>query len=101
MSRMWNMALALAVVTCLACSGGSNSNGNGTSDPGGSEDPGQDTPAAACPAEPPIGKKCTGSGTCEFGQECCCGDCHPSLVCTCTGEFWGCWYTDACLGPCP
>ena len=42
---------------------------------------------AACPAEPPIGVAATcESGTrCEYGEECCCGVCHPSMVCHCSG----------------
>ena len=57
----------------------------------------------ACPAEPPIDEDgCRGDLRCEYGEECCCGACHPSLVCQCGGGGWGCYYTDACLVPfCP
>jgi len=39
--------------------------------------------------------------TCTFGgEECCCGVCHPSLVCTCTDDLaYQCYHTDACLRP--
>ncbi len=57
----------------------------------------------SCPPEPPIGGTCDADGAvCEFGQECCCGECHPSMVCQCDGGQWGCYSTDACLIPsCP
>lgn len=42
---------------------------------------------------------CAGTATCEWGQECCCGKCYPSLVCTCQNGKWACYYTDACLLP--
>jgi len=32
---------------------------------------------------------CTGDMTCNIGQECCCGACHPSMVCTCGGREVG------------
>ncbi len=40
---------------------------------------------------------------CEYGQECCCGECHPSIQCFGTGQpGLACLYTDACLAPsCP
>ncbi len=35
-------------------------------------------------------------------QECCCGQCHPSMFCHCVGDTWACGYTDACFIPaCP
>jgi hypothetical protein len=57
-----------------------------------------------CPAEPPLGLSgaCPDNQRCEYGQECCCGTCHPSLVCTCSGGRWACYNTDACMIPgCP
>ncbi|HOU53488.1 MAG TPA: hypothetical protein PLQ97_06125 [Myxococcota bacterium] len=64
-------------------------------------DPGDAGPGG-CPAEPVLQGTCTGALQCAYGQECCCGQCHPSLVCTCTGGTWGCQATDACLIPgCP
>ncbi len=37
---------------------------------------------------------------CEYGEECCCGECYPSLVCTSTGDGdWACYNTDACMVP--
>lgn len=40
---------------------------------------------------------------CEYGEECCCGECHPSLVCHAeAGGEVSCYATDACLIPgCP
>lgn len=54
-----------------------------------------------CPPEANvIGAACDASQegvVCEYGTECCCGECHPSLVCTCGGGQFGCFATDACL----
>ncbi len=60
-------------------------------------------PACDCPAEPPIGLACEGMQHCEYGEECCCGQCYPSIVCECMGGGqWGCYATDACMIPeCP
>lgn len=58
----------------------------------------------ACPSEPPIGVDpvCASGLECDYGQECCCGECHPSIVCNCLNGQWGCYYTDACMIPfCP
>jgi hypothetical protein len=64
-----------------------------------------ETQGPKCPAEAPIGAPptCEAGLHCEYGQECCCGKCHPSLVCECQGGGgWGCYYTDACMIPgCP
>lgn len=62
--------------------------------------------SAQCPSEAPNPNgTCTTAGlSCNFGQECCCGKCNPSLVCQCTGATWACYYTDACMmgpGACP
>lgn len=55
---------------------------------------------AACPAaEPTPNGGCLGADTCSYGQECCCGQCSASLVCTCAGGSWACYYTDFCLRP--
>lgn len=58
-------------------------------------------PGGQCPAEEPTpNAPCTDEGlTCEFGQECCCGDCFPSFSCTCLSGTWACLFTDACLAP--
>ena len=54
--------------------------------------------SALCPAEEPIGLgACIGDVTCEYGEECCCGECHPSIVCSCSGGTWSCHATDACM----
>jgi len=64
-------------------------------------DPGDAGPGA-CPPEPVLQGTCTGPLQCEYGQECCCGQCHPSLVCNCLEGSWGCYATDACMIPgCP
>ena len=54
----------------------------------------------SCPAEAPLGiEACDGELSCEYGEECCCGECYPSLICNCTDGRWGCYFTDACLHP--
>jgi|GEM_PF-1557895 len=59
----------------------------------------------ACPAEVPLGLQggaCESGQRCKYGQECCCGECAPSMVCECFGGAWGCHSTDFCLIPgCP
>jgi len=53
-----------------------------------------------CPKESPTGK-CIGNLTCNYGEECCCGKCHPSLVATCKGGQWQSFFTDACMAAGP
>ena len=54
---------------------------------------------SGCPATAPQAMSaCSGDLTCEYGNECCCGSCSPSLVCHCSGSSWGCLSTDFCLG---
>lgn len=54
----------------------------------------------ACPSAEPFGDACAVDGLeCSWGTECCCGECFPSLVCTCYGGTWGCYATDACMIP--
>ncbi|MCK6544810.1 hypothetical protein L6R52_03010 [Myxococcota bacterium] len=51
-------------------------------------------PSTACPQ--PLDR-------CTYGEECWCGQCYPSFVCTCdpsASATWLCYYTDACFGPC-
>jgi hypothetical protein len=53
-----------------------------------------------CPTEPPIGESCPRNELeCSWGTECCCGQCFPSTVCTCSGDSWACYATDACMIP--
>lgn len=72
-------------------------------DPGPDRDAVPDAGLGRCPAEAPISQTCADEGLrCEYGTECCCGQCYPSLVCECQGGHFGCYYTDACLIPgCP
>lgn len=61
-----------------------------------------DASAGQCPLSPAIGQGgCTKPGLqCNYGQECCCGTCHPSTVCTCGSDGgWACYATDACMLP--
>jgi len=51
---------------------------------------------ATCPASQPTGT-CSGSLRCEYGQECCCGKCHASMVAKCNDGMWMIYYTDACM----
>ena len=56
--------------------------------------------ATSCPADPFATPACDTEGArCELGQECCCGVCHPSLVCNCSSGQWACYNTDACMIP--
>ena len=53
-----------------------------------------------CPASPAFSGKCSNEGLkCDYGQECCCGKCYPSTVCSCMGGSWACYATDACMLP--
>jgi hypothetical protein len=53
-----------------------------------------------CPQDPPIGvESCDSLGEqCDYGQECCCGECFASTSCTCTETGWACLANDSCLG---
>jgi hypothetical protein len=67
------------------------------------DDLGGDT-SATCPVEAPLGVQgsCEAGQRCEYGEECCCGACSPSMVCACSGGAWGCHSTDFCMIPgCP
>jgi len=61
----------------------------------------QTVPSTNCPnAEPNFQEECIAEGlACRFGEECCCGECHPSLRFECIGGTWAMKYTDACLMP--
>lgn len=55
--------------------------------------------ATSCAGAQP-GGLCTNEGqSCSIGEECCCGECAPSLVCDCYSGTWSCYYTDFCLRP--
>jgi len=64
-----------------------------------------DSVGANCPERDPLGSSCDpdiNTAICDYGEECCCGSCSPSLVCDCSdnGE-WSCSSTDACnIGSC-
>jgi|SRR5690606_2677362 len=47
----------------------------------------------------PVGQCAPPQEACEFGQECCCGRCAPSIVCECFEGEWGCYHTDFCFFP--
>jgi hypothetical protein len=66
----------------------------------GVTDGGNGCPASADDA---LGAACSSAGLlCEYGQECCCGQCYPSISCTCDGNLFACHATDACFRPdCP
>ena len=56
---------------------------------------------SGCPKKTPDSfDTCEGSMTCTYGEECCCGECHHSLVANCDpiNKKWIMYYTDACLG---
>jgi hypothetical protein len=56
-----------------------------------------------CPSEPPGAEEVLVALVdlrCEYGEECCCGSCQPSKICTAlAGEELGCFNTDWCLNP--
>ncbi len=74
----------------------------GTMDMGNPDQGSTDGSTGVCPSEFPSGS-CSDEGLrCEYGQECCCGECFPSLVATCSGGSWAGMNTDACFRPgCP
>lgn len=60
------------------------------------------SPDMNCPAEPPLDETIIAPEalSCAYGQECCCGKCYPSIMCTAqAGEEIGCFYTEACMNP--
>ena len=80
--------LALFLAACGDDSGGGGGGGDGGGTP--------------CPGTPSSGDPCTGSGSCEYGTESCCGNTFPSTVCQCQNGQYACYATDACLLPqCP
>jgi len=56
-----------------------------------------------CPSEPPGDEEILVALvdlTCRYGEECCCGVCQPSKICSAfAGEELGCFLTDWCLNP--
>jgi hypothetical protein len=48
------------------------------------------------PAEP--GSQCSGDFKCDYGEECCCGECDSSYVCDCIAGQFACYNTDFCYG---
>ena len=54
-----------------------------------------------CPPEQPrIGTPCSlspGFDSCTYGEECCCGECSPSLVLSCFEGSWAGFNTDFCF----
>merc|ERR1712025_6384 len=74
----------------------------------GDSTPGQGPPSTppaedkSCPGEEPqLGSPCSlpESIQCEYGEECCCGECAASLVLSCFGGSWGGFHTDFCFRP--
>jgi len=61
--------------------------------------------APECPVEEPeLGSPCAhpAGEQCSYGQECCCGECHPSKRMQCAEGRWRGHFTDACFHPnCP
>jgi len=54
---------------------------------------------------PAIGTDCSmymDGLSCEYGEECCCGECHTNFVVSCLDNMWNGYYTDACMNAeCP
>ena len=55
----------------------------------------------SCPPSPPSTELVARVDLrCEYGEECCCGSCRPSMICSAlAGEELGCFYSDWCLNP--
>jgi hypothetical protein len=96
------MFVGLSAILLLGCGGGLDLQGDPDGGEDGAVDTAVDTPPdapTACPASVPApGTTCTAAATCSYGTENCCGETHPSTVCSCMGGTWGCYATDACLG---
>ncbi|MEO1271054.1 MAG: hypothetical protein AAFX99_23435 [Myxococcota bacterium] len=61
-----------------------------------------DIAPSVCPEQPPIGRDeaCAPNTECNYGQECCCGECYASTVCLCDANGqWSCFASDACFNP--
>jgi len=57
---------------------------------------------AECPAEQPeFGSACSlpEGAQCPYGEECCCGECHPNMMMECSGGSWVGRPTEACMLP--
>merc|ERR1740123_1111820 len=57
---------------------------------------------AECPTEQPeFGSACSlpEGAQCPFGEECCCGECHPNMMMECGGGSWAGYHTEACMLP--
>ena len=56
----------------------------------------------SCPPEQPsLGTSCSlpENLECNYGEECCCGECSHSIVLSCFGGAWGGFHTDFCFRP--
>lgn len=60
----------------------------------------EDYAEEVCPAHmyhATSGEACEDVGLeCAYGEECCCGECHPIMRSLCTGDGWLAVYIDAC-----
>merc|ERR1712126_216424 len=69
---------------------------------GGASTP-SDYTTVSCPKEVPrSNSECNTNGverelSCEYGEECCCGKCWPSLEAHCWDGRWALMYTDMCM----
>jgi hypothetical protein len=55
-----------------------------------------------CPDQPPLDETVIASVDlrCNYGEECCCGVCHPNMICSAlAGEEIGCFFSEACMLP--
>lgn len=98
---IWSCHATDACLACIDAGGAEDVAGDaGPADAGPADatDATGDVQAPSCPAEAPIGVGVCGEPTtCEYGEECCCGQCYPSLVCSCGAAGWSCYATDACM----
>lgn len=56
---------------------------------------------SGCPSERPKfpGGACDFEVSCSYGEQCCCGECHPELICRCEQGQVICVFTDDCMAP--
>ncbi|MCB9738539.1 MAG: hypothetical protein H6747_04665 [Deltaproteobacteria bacterium] len=87
-----------------ATTGDASETSSGASDAGAAADVAEDVQVwTSCPPNPyKVGynDKCgPGLIKCDYGTECCCGQCAPSTECNCYGGHFSCSALDFCLSP--
>ena len=57
------------------------------------------TPSEGCPDDVPSSGACVEGTLCEYGKECCCGECYASMQAECLDGEWALMMTEACMHP--